>query len=342
MFIKSADHKKLIAVTQDGDIVPIKNHVMRKRMTLKEQRILSDDSVCIVCNYGFYDGATSYGEKIKAICHPFRDISRFPKNKELFLLSESDFCDRLWVDTEPQNIKREYDFVYFTLDSAQGIKTKGFHTLPLIMEVAKEMNLKGLVIDYFDLGNKGKGRDMDYSGAAPGSTRWSLKKTRKRVGRSVEGSTITIHRGALHGPELCKADQLGKFVLFPNNRDASPRIIAESLLRGIPVLVNQNIYGGWKYVSEVNGSFYDSPFDITELDNKRDYYKEEFKKAFTHMMEKDFNRQSIIDDYHSKWGLFNSSKRLANIINKINSTDYKYVFYREFEYILKNWREHAS
>jgi len=52
-------------------------------------------------------------------------------------------------------------------------------------------------------------------------------------------------------------------VLFvPNVSDASPRIITEALCKGTPVLVNKHIFGGWKYVNDCTGAFFESQDDV--------------------------------------------------------------------------------
>jgi hypothetical protein len=52
-------------------------------------------------------------------------------------------------------------------------------------------------------------------------------------------------------------------VLFvPNVSDASPRILTESLCKGTPILVNKHIFGGWKYVNEHTGAFFESQDDV--------------------------------------------------------------------------------
>jgi hypothetical protein len=52
-------------------------------------------------------------------------------------------------------------------------------------------------------------------------------------------------------------------VLFvPNVSDASPRILTESLCKGTPILVNKHIFGGWKYVNDCTGAFFESQDDV--------------------------------------------------------------------------------
>ena len=64
--------------------------------------------------------------------------------------------------------------------------------------------------------------------------------------------------------ELIESYQKSKFIFLPNQSDASPRILTEALCCGIPALVNYNILGGWKYISEKSGEFFTSEKD-TEM-----------------------------------------------------------------------------
>jgi hypothetical protein len=58
-----------------------------------------------------------------------------------------------------------------------------------------------------------------------------------------------------------------KILFLPNISDASPRVITESLMKGVPILVNQQIVGGWKYVNENTGSFFNNEEDVIEKVN---------------------------------------------------------------------------
>jgi hypothetical protein len=54
-----------------------------------------------------------------------------------------------------------------------------------------------------------------------------------------------------------------RFLFVPNMLDASPRLLAEALCLNVPVVVNSNILGGWKYVNRFTGVFFDSEHDVT-------------------------------------------------------------------------------
>ena len=53
-----------------------------------------------------------------------------------------------------------------------------------------------------------------------------------------------------------------RLALIPYHLDPSPRLITESLALDVPVLVNSQILGGWKYVQPETGSFFEDGFDV--------------------------------------------------------------------------------
>ena len=53
-----------------------------------------------------------------------------------------------------------------------------------------------------------------------------------------------------------------RFLFLPQIYDASPRVATQALTFNIPLLMNKNIVGGWKYINENTGEFF---HDITDL-----------------------------------------------------------------------------
>lgn len=53
-----------------------------------------------------------------------------------------------------------------------------------------------------------------------------------------------------------------RFLLVPNEYDASPRVMAEALCLDIPLLVNKRIIGGWHYVERPSGVFFTGESDF--------------------------------------------------------------------------------
>lgn len=58
-----------------------------------------------------------------------------------------------------------------------------------------------------------------------------------------------------------------KFLFVPNVWDASPRLLAEALCLNVPLVVNSNILGGWKYVNRFTGAFFNNEHDVISAAN---------------------------------------------------------------------------
>jgi len=329
MHIPPDKYKSLMAVTRKGKLQNIPNKIMRKQRWSKEQDYkLTSNSICIVCNFSYYYKDRGWSNNVKAICHPFREYQQPVGDRKLYLFSESDYCDSMWMEDIPLlPVKSEYkyDFFCYTIDSGQGVKCKGSYSLPIISEVAKELGMKGLILDYYP-----KQRPVCDSGIG-----WDaqVQKVRKYFKKA---SNIKIYRGWVSQNRINQLMSDCKFVIFPNTRDASPRTIPEALLRGKSIIVNQNVLGGWKYVNDVNGILYDGAFSAEQLDSNESYYREKIKEALISMSQRKYNSEEIKKDFLSKYGFVNTSKRMASIINEIEGhKKYKYVAYTDFKNYLK-------
>jgi glycosyltransferase involved in cell wall biosynthesis len=51
---------------------------------------------------------------------------------------------------------------------------------------------------------------------------------------------------------------------LPNHMDASPKVLPQALALDVPVLVNRQILGGWKYVAPETGVFFDDETDVVD------------------------------------------------------------------------------
>ena len=327
MQIKSDVYKNLIAINHKKQIVNIPNKIMRKLKWVEEQeQNLTPNSVCIVCNFSFKNKTRGWSDKIKAICHPFKNTDIFPNNKKLYLFSESDFCDDLWMpEIKPCSPKTEYkyEFFYFAIGTEQGVKCKGYYSLPIFCKIAGEMGSKAIILDYYDVFPRPK-----FKSEGEYSKEWVLN----RVVKELKGrNNVDLIEGVQTQEKITELMEQSRYVIFPNTMDASPRTIPETLIRGKPVLVNKGIYGGWKYVNEKNGLLFDAPSSCKELDDNYDIYYKNIKDAMLYMREHNFDYNSIRSEHLSKYGFINSSKFLANIINEIEGKNlYTYVMYREF------------
>lgn len=335
MHIEPHVYKRLSAIDEKGKFISkISNKVIRKLKWKEEQdRKLTPNSICIVCNFSFMSKNRGWSDNVGAICHPFKDTSIFPDQSKLHLFSESDFCDSIWIDgLKKCKDKKDYkyDFFCFTIDQLQGVRCKGYHLIPMISEIAEEQGLRGVVLDYYHIFPR-----PSYENEKKGSIRWDTEEVRKRMKKI---KNIDVVRGIQSQDTITKLMDKSRYVIFPNTRDASPRTIVETLLRGKSILVNKNIYGGWKYVNEGNGMFFDGATELKELNNNEEYYYNELRCAMQKMRETKFNSDNIINNHLSEYGFVNSSRRLAKIINRLEGKKkYSYVAYKEFDHILKKY-----
>lgn len=324
MIVKSSAYTKLVAV-ENGKLISIDNRVLRKPIDQKMQNeCLTKNSICIVCNFIFGEESIGWSKNVKAICHPFRDTIIFPSNIKTYLFSESDFCDRL-ITHDSINMKKwdgKYDFVYFTLNSDQGIRSKGLYMAPMIDRVAKRMGLKGLMIGYQGSSSK-KLRGTVYNKA--------YKKVLQEMGSM---HNLKVKYKKFIPEEVCSIMRGSRFVLYPNTADASPRLLTEAIVRGAPVVVNKSITGGWKYITNDNGYFFNG-ITVEEYLNNNDTSENE--KSLQQAIEQSLmiDREKISDSFYKNYGFKNASMELANIINSISRTNYKAVAFKAWRQVLK-------
>ncbi len=325
MKVKPETYKHLLAV-HNGDIIKIPNMILRKQAPIKKQnKSLTKNSVCIVCNFRFLENKIEWSPKVKAMCHPFRDDSMFPKSMKKYLFSESDFCDILTTDvveTMDKWPRDKYDFVYFTLNSREGTRSKGIYTLPLIDHVAGNIGLKGLVIDYAKRETaKHKGTIYDHASV-------KIKKNMNNL------KNITVIKGHFGSSEVCSIMKSVKFVFLPSDADASPRMITEPLVRDIPVVVSSALYGGWKYIDDNNGRFFDPPtiHEYMDFGYNKDHI-ESLASAIQEVLKLD--NRNISKNFYKQWGFKNSAVKLSDIIYDISGKRYKAVAFKEWKSALK-------
>merc|ERR1712061_521516 len=55
-----------------------------------------------------------------------------------------------------------------------------------------------------------------------------------------------------------------KFLFVPQVHDASPRVTTQALALNRPLLMNRNLIGGWKYINENTGEFFNDLSDFRQ------------------------------------------------------------------------------
>ena len=111
-----------------------------------------------------------------------------------------------------------------------------------------------------------------------------------------------------------------RFGLFPNVVDNSPRIISESLIRNVPVMINNDIHGGWHYVNKDTGVLF-------KKDNKSNT-----EEAIDTLMSSDFSPREY---YREHYGFEKSSRRLASFINRLFGLSYTHAYFRDYQKYLE-------
>ena len=252
-------------------------------------------------------------------CHPFRsDVKSkyLPKKMRQFLMSESDFIDETIIPVNKRNIKRpkKYDFFYMTLNNKKGFTYKGLNEfVDAVKVLCLEQGLRGQVLPYFP--NKIEHWQVDFT------------QEQRQILKEAD-PFLKYHWGWKTSAFLNRMMSGCHFGFFPNVMDCSPRIITECLSRDVPILVNKNIWGGWKYVEETTGREFD-PQDPQTLREASDFIvnnQQTFSPKATYM---------------SRYGFEKSSRRLAKYINRdIKNTGCTHIYFSGYRVILE--RLHQS
>lgn len=223
--------------------------------------------------------------------HCFRSDTHINNNNKL-LLSESDFMDSIAYlrDFDISKKQYEYDFICYCPIDPAGCND-GWHfynkNWPLskktIEIMCNDFNMQGLLI----------GRDncpLEINDQS------KLKKVKW-----------------LEYNQFIRALANSKLTIIASSEDASPRTLSESLLVNTPILVNEGILGGWKYVTRDTGLFY-------SMDN----IKEKIQEILYNINN---NLYSPRQHYISNYGLYNSGKILRDFLVNINPelSRHKYI-----------------
>jgi glycosyltransferase involved in cell wall biosynthesis len=241
------------------------------RYVLEDDKTVSNSGMNIY-NMGMYQKLT------EGWLHCFKEPNKYlPSDKFNFLISESDFVNYNILRPDPSVVK-QYDFLYNCPKVNEGSPCDDWVSYNKNWELA----LKCLPILCKQFGLRG------------------LLVGRKNCPLPDGCAQYLDTTGWLDYHEHIKVYDKCKFIFMPNIIDASPRVLTESLAKGLPCLVNSNILGGWKYVDEEKtGTFFTDETDIANS----------ITKLLANMTK--YNpRQYIIDNY----GPVNSGRRLKEYL----------------------------
>ena len=221
-----------------------------------------------------------YKEICRAWLHGFRNPSDyFPPGIPNELISESDFMDCNVAKPDP-SVEKEYDFIYICLKQDEkkevcndwATYNKNWELAQKCLAVMCERHkLRGLLVG------------------------------RKDCELTEKCNDLMDTTNMLEYSKMIDTYKKAKFLFVPNKADASPRVLAEAMLSDLPILVNSNILGGWKYVNERTGGFFQDEHDIS--------------KAIDTLMN-GINRGSYSPrrDFLMNYGVINTGKRLKEFL----------------------------
>jgi hypothetical protein len=164
-------------------------------------------------------------------------------------ISESDFYNA--EDDSVLTVKKKYDFIYICNKDSDECPLNGWNAFNRNFDLAKkcfpimcsEFGLKGLIV----------GRE-------------NCQLEKEEYGKYLEVI------GWLDWSNLQEKMRESKFLFVPNIFDASPRVVAECLVKDLKVLMNRNIICGFKYITYETGELFNDETDVrqalTNLINK--------------------------------------------------------------------------
>ena len=220
-------------------------------------------------------------------------------------LAESDFANYEQHLPDP-NVKKEYDFIYICLkdgDKKEGDKDcpTGWQSQIRRFDIAKKL------IDVMCKKYKLKGLLVGRIGCEIPPTCHQL----------MEQTDFMDYSKFITSFNKCK------FILTCSEADASPRTVSEAMCFNLPVLMNKKILGGWQYVSEQSGEFFDPDTIDTEFEPVLD-------KFMTKLNNNEYTpREWFIKNY----GKYNSGKRLFDFVKTLFKENELNVKYDEIDYM---------
>lgn len=156
-------------------------------------------------------------------------------------MSESDF-----YDAEEGNFDKKYDLIYVCLGDGDNCPREGWNATNRNYDLA--LKCLPIMINEFGfkvlfIGRKGCGLEEQYGDRIETTDflDWHTFQDRIRASR---------------------------FLFVPNIYDASPRVISESLIKGLPVLMNREILCGSKYVNTETGELFSDENDFRTAVNR--------------------------------------------------------------------------
>jgi len=303
--------------------------VLRKHMSISDQmRLLPKNSIVIASYFTLHESRNEklpYCKKIKLVCSPFNHNSKSHKKKVKHIsLCESDMVDQCWVNARKYKGRKKYDMLIITEMSKKGLRCKGVQMLKFLPDIEKEFGFKVCIMDMAKKSLRKRDRASPSLGEYLRDIASIVKHHKKR-------KLMRPLPNILNQKQMNVLMQSSRCLLCGNTQDASPKTITEALIRGIPVILNKNIFGGRKYIKENNGALFDGPNNVEQLYENYDFYKENLFNAIEKVFSNPIVREDIIHGYYDNWGLKKTSEKLAYYINKAWGAKIESAFYPQFK-----------
>jgi hypothetical protein len=249
----------------------------------------------------------NYFDLTRGWCSVFREeINQklFPKGFPRIQCAESDFAKYKTHLPDP-NVEKEYDFIYVCLKD--GDRKEGDKDCPQTWQatiraypqakqfidlMCKKYKLKGLLIGRI-------GCEMP-----------------PNCHQLMELTDFQDYSVFIKNYNKCR------FIFIPNYAEASCRVCTEAMCFNLPILMNKNILGGWNYVNEETGEFFDT--------NNIDTFEPILDKFVKKLNNNEYNpREWFIKNY----GEYNSGAKLLNFVKSVFKEDELNIKYDEVQYV---------
>ena len=216
-----------------------------------------------------------YGSKILLWCHCFKDPQNYiPHEVPLLLYSDSDQYNGSGLNNLADTVEKKYDFFCSLPNGPWNDWIRG-------AEVAKKW--------------------LNYMADTMGL------KILIGGGDKKEGfSDKIVFLGFLPWNKFIENMNSSKYLINFARYDASPRVVIEALSLNIPVLLNQDILGGWKYINKSTGKLF--------------FYDETIEECINIFINTKFEPLKWMKN---NFNLENNKILLANTINKLLSFKYE-------------------
>jgi hypothetical protein len=224
----------------------------------------------------------NYCDLVDGWLYCFRDTSLLNCGKPSILLSESDFTNHTILKPD-SSIEKEYDFILICLKDNDTCSpgwqsyNRGWSMAEKFLDMlCSKYSLSGLLIG--------------------------------RIGCNMPDSCENLMEltDFMDYSTFIKQYSRCRFAIFFNVSDASPRCASESLVFNLPLLMYENILGGWKYIeSGVSG----------ELFNENNF-EEKLVKLLNN-----FDSYTPREHFINNFGMFNSGKKLKEFVSNIYTNE---------------------